>query len=239
MHDLSVEQVRAYSSSRITATFTHSRTKVGECVSMDFITGLPKVHGRDCIYVVVDRLTKFAHFFAISSEYKAPQVAELFFREVFRLHGLPKYIVSDRDNRFLSAFWQELFRLAGTELTPSTSYHPQTDGQTEIVNKWVEGYLRNYVSGQQKAWIKWLHLGEHCYNTTYHMSIGMTPFEHCMAMMLLHLWIWRLGIAGLPKPRIGYRRVKISLRLSRITCRFPRTNRRCMQTDTGWSTVLR
>jgi hypothetical protein len=101
----------------------------------------------------------------------------LFFREVFRLHGLSKYIVSDRDNRFLSAFWQELFRLAGTELTPSTSYHPQTDGQTEIVNKWLEGYLRNYVSGQQKAWVKWLHLGEHCYNTTYHMSIGMTPFR--------------------------------------------------------------
>jgi hypothetical protein len=60
---------------------------------------------------------------------------------------------------------------------PSTSYHPQTDGKTEIVNKWLEGYLRNYVSGQQKAWIKWLHLGEHCYNTTYHMSIGMTPFK--------------------------------------------------------------
>ncbi|KAH9316788.1 hypothetical protein KI387_044526, partial [Taxus chinensis] len=68
------------------------------------------------------------------------------------LHGLPKNIVSDRDNRFMSTFWQELFRLAGTELTPSTSYHPQTDGQTEIVNKWIEGYLRNYVSGQQRAW---------------------------------------------------------------------------------------
>jgi hypothetical protein len=128
-------------------------------------------------------------------------VAELFFREVFRLHGLPKYIVSDWDNRFLSAFWQELFRLVGTELTPSTSYHPQTDGQTEIVNKWVEGYLCNYVSGQQKAWIKWLHLGEHCYNTTYHMSIGMTCSEHYMAMMLLHLWIWCLGIARAPKAK--------------------------------------
>jgi hypothetical protein len=67
--------------------------------------------------------------------------------------------------------------LAGTELTPSTSYHSQTDGQTEIVNKWVEGYLRHYVSGQQKAWIRWLHLGEYCYNTTYHMSIGMSPFR--------------------------------------------------------------
>jgi hypothetical protein len=117
---------------------------------MDFITRLPKVQGRDCIYVVVDRLTKFAHFFAISSEYKTTQVAELFFREVFRLHGLPKYIVSDRDNRFLGAFWQKLFKLAGTELTPNTSYHPQTDGQTEIVNKWLEGYYVTMCQGSRK-----------------------------------------------------------------------------------------
>ena len=74
-----------------------------ESVSMDFITGLPKVQGRDCLYVVVDRLTKFAHFFSISSDYSATQVAELFFREVFRLHGLPKAIVSDRDSRFTGA----------------------------------------------------------------------------------------------------------------------------------------
>jgi hypothetical protein len=101
----------------------------------------------------------------------------LFFKEVFRLLGLPKYIISDRDKRFLSAFWQELFRLAGTELTPNTSYHPQTDGQTEIVNKWLEGYLRSYMSRQHKAWVKLLHLGEHRYNTTYHMSISMTLFR--------------------------------------------------------------
>ena len=143
---------------------------------MDFITGLPRVQGRDCIYVVVDRLTKFAHFFAIPSTYTAAQVADLFFREIFRLHGLPRFIVSDRDSKFMSVFWQELFSLCGTDLTPSTSYHPQTDGQTEIVNKWVEGYLRNYVTAQQKAWIRWLHMGEYCYNTTYHMSIRMTPF---------------------------------------------------------------
>ncbi|XP_059067082.1 uncharacterized mitochondrial protein AtMg00860-like [Cryptomeria japonica] len=66
---------------------------------------------------------------------------------------------------------------SGIELNHSTSYHPQTDGQTEIVNKWIEGYLRNYVSGQQKAWVHWLYLGEYCYNTTYHISIGMTPFK--------------------------------------------------------------
>ena len=66
--------------------------------------------------------------------------------------------------------------MVGTELTLSTSYHPQMDGQTEIVNKWLEGYLRNYVSEQQKAWLRWLHLGEYCYNTTHIMSIGMSPF---------------------------------------------------------------
>ena len=114
---------------------------------MDFITGLPKVQGRDCLYVVVDRLTKFAHFFSISSDYFTAQVAELFFREVFKLHELPKTIVSDQDSRFIDAFWQELFRLVGTKLATNTSYHPQSDGQTKIVNKWIEGYLRNYVTG--------------------------------------------------------------------------------------------
>jgi len=96
---------------------------------MDFITWLPMVQGKDCIFVVVDRLTKYAHFFSISAHYTTAQVAELFFREIFRLHGLPKTIVSDRDNRFMGRFWQELFRVVGTELTPSTSYHPQIDGQ--------------------------------------------------------------------------------------------------------------
>ena len=70
----------------------------------------------------------------------------------------------------------------GTELATSTSYHPQSDGQTQIVNKWIEGYLRNYVAEQQKTWIKWLHLGEYCYNTTHHMSIKMTHFKAYMAM---------------------------------------------------------
>jgi hypothetical protein len=144
---------------------------------MDFITGLPETQGKDCIYVVVNQLTKFAHFYAIPTDYNAVQVAELFLREVFRLHGLPQSIVSDRDSRFIGTFWQELFRLVGTKLRPSTSYHTQTDRKTEIVNKWVEGYLRNYVSRQQRTWVRWLHLEEHCYNTTFHMSIGMTPFR--------------------------------------------------------------
>eukprot|EP00253_Pinus_taeda_P032286 PITA_32286 len=99
-----------------------------ECISMDFITGLPMVQGKGCIFVVVDRLTKYSHFFVISAHYTATQVAELFFREIFRLHGLPKTITSDKDSRFMGGFWQELFRLVGTELTSRTSYHPQMDG---------------------------------------------------------------------------------------------------------------
>jgi hypothetical protein len=148
-----------------------------ESISMDFIIGLHKTQGKDYIFVVVDRLTKFAHFFTIATDFSATQVAELFFTEIFRLNDLPKNIVSDRDSRLLSTFRQELFILVGTTLTPSTSYHPYMDGQTEIVNKWVEGYLRNYVAGQQKAWVRWLHLGEYCYNTTQHVSIGMSPFR--------------------------------------------------------------
>jgi transposase InsO family protein len=126
---------------------------------MDFITGFPKVQGKDCIFVVVDRLTKFSHFFSIATDLSASHVADLFFRDIFRLHGLPKTIVSDRENMFMSNFWQEIFRVVGMTLTPNTRYHPQTDGQTEIINKWFEGYLQNYVSGQQKAWVKWLHMG--------------------------------------------------------------------------------
>jgi hypothetical protein len=120
---LPVEEVIACSSSRATSTTPHSRAEKGEYI-YGLITDLPKVQGKDCIYVVVDRLTKFAHFYTILIEYNAVQVAKLFFREAFRLHGLPKNIVSDRDSRFIGTFWRELFRLVGTELTPSTIYHP-------------------------------------------------------------------------------------------------------------------
>ena len=102
----------------------------------------------------------------------AYEVANLFFREVFRLHGLPRSIVSYMDSKFKIHFWQELFRLYRTKLTPSTSYHPQT----QIVNKWVEGYLINHIAGKHKAWVKWIYLCEYCYNSTYHMSIQMSPF---------------------------------------------------------------
>jgi hypothetical protein len=93
------------------------------------------------------------------------------------LQGLPRQIVSDRDGCFINMFWHKIFQLVGTKLATSTSYHPQTDGQTEIIKKWVEGYLRNYVGRKQRTWVRWLHMGEYCYNTTYHMSIRMSPFR--------------------------------------------------------------
>lgn len=148
-----------------------------ESISMDFITGLPKSEGKDAIYVVVDRLTKFAHFIPIQSNYKAQQLAEVFIKEIYKLHGFPKTIISDRDPKFLSHFWQEMFRQVGTRLNMSTSYHPQIDGKMEAVNKGLENYLRNYVIDKQYLWVKWLHLAEAWYNSSYHSSIKMTPYQ--------------------------------------------------------------
>ena len=99
--------------------------------------------------------------------------------------------------------------MCGTKLTPSTSYHPQTDGQIEIVNKWVEGYLRNYVTTQQRAWVKWLHMGEYCYNTTYHMYINMTPFMALYGYEAPSFMDMVLGIVECPKKNTSCRIVKI------------------------------
>ena len=94
------------------------------------ITGFPNVFGKNCIFVVVDRLTKFSHLFYVITTFTVSQVAELVFKEVFILHGLPKSIVSDKDNIFLSKFWQEIFKMVGKNFTPSTRYHIQNKGQT-------------------------------------------------------------------------------------------------------------
>jgi hypothetical protein len=104
-------------------------------------------------------------------------VAQIFMDQVFKLHGMPHSIVSDRDPTFTSNFWQELFKIQGTELHLSIAYHTQIDGQTEVVNKCLETYLRCFSSEKKNQWAQWLPLTEWWYNTSYHTTTRMTPFE--------------------------------------------------------------
>jgi len=120
-------------------------------VSMDFIEGLPKSDGCNVILVVVDRLTKYAHFIPVKYPYTASTIAQAFLDNVVKLHGLPNSIVSDRDTVFASHFWTQLFKLYKVNLTLSTAYHPQTDGQTERVNQCLEMFLRCSVQDSPKA----------------------------------------------------------------------------------------
>ena len=146
-------------------------------MAMDFIGGLPKAMGVDIVMVVVDSMTKYAHFCSLSHPYNAKEVAALFVKEIVRLHGFPNSIVSDRDKVFMSTFWTEMFRMAGTKLRYSSAYHPQTDGQSEAVNKCLETYLRCFIGSKPKQWPKWLAWAEYWYNTNYHGAIRMTPFK--------------------------------------------------------------
>ena len=120
---------------------------------MDFITGFPKSGNKSGLMVVVDKLFKYAHFCALPHPFTPALVAQYFMDQIFKLHGMPTSIVSDRDRIFTSNFWQELFRLQGTQLKLSTSYHPQMDGQTEAVKKCLETYLRCFTSEKKHLWV--------------------------------------------------------------------------------------
>ena len=143
-----------------------------ESITMDFITGLlrTKKHN-DSIMVVVDKLSKETHFIPVKSTYKALNIADIFMKEIFRLHGIPKIVSIDRDAKFTSRFWMSLFKGMDTKLKFSTTYHPQTDGQTERVNGVLEDMLRMYVMNQPGKWEDYIHLVEfHITIITKHLS---------------------------------------------------------------------
>lgn len=148
-------------------------------VSVDFITHLPKtVDGYDCIMVVVDKFSKRAHFVPTTSEATAETTAHLFFNTVWRAHGLPSKIISDRDSKFTSQFWQTLWRLLGTRLAMSTAFSPQTDGQTERINRTLEEYIRNYIDVMHKNWAQLLAPAEYAYNSAPILALdNKSPFQ--------------------------------------------------------------
>ena len=145
---------------------------------MDFITKLPKTSsGFDTIWVIVDRLTKSAHFLPIKETNKKEKLDRTYIREIVRLHGVPISIISDIDSRFISLFWQSLQKSLGTKLDMSTTYHPQTDGQSERTIQTLEDMLRACVIDFGKAWDIHLPLVEFSYKNSYHTSIKGAPFE--------------------------------------------------------------
>jgi len=146
-------------------------------ISMDFIEGLPKVGGKSVILTVVDRFSKYAHFIALGHPYTAASVARAFFDGVVHLHGFPTSIVSDRDPVFTGNVWRDLFKMAGVTLRMSTAFHPQTDGQSEVVDKVIAMYLRCVTGDRPRAWVDWLSWAEYCYNTSFHTALRATPFE--------------------------------------------------------------
>ena len=151
--------------------------KKWETVTMDLITALPKTkRGNDAIVVWVDKLSKHAHFAATTTTINAPGLAKLMYETVVRHHGIPIQIVSDRDTRFTSNFWRSLWKLTGTTLAMSTAYHPQTDGQTERMNRTLEDMLRATTNYEQDNWDEHLITLEIAYNNSVQASTGFSPF---------------------------------------------------------------
>jgi hypothetical protein len=149
-----------------------------EMITMDFVSGLPKrKRGNNAIWVIVDRLTKFALFLPVKMTDSVDKLAKIYVNEVVRLHGVPTLIVSDRDPRFTSRLWPSIQRALGTNLSISTAFHLQTDGQSERIIQILKDLLRACALEFGGNWEEHLSLVEFTYNNSYQATIGMAPFE--------------------------------------------------------------
>ena len=144
-------------------------------ISVDLIGPLVTSKGKDTILVIVDRFSKKAYFLPCNTTITSQGVANLYKEHVFREHGLPRKVISDRGSQFVSSFMKNLYDLLRIEANPSTAYHPQTDGQTERMNQELEEYLRIYVNEKQNDWVGWLPIAQFCHNDRQHSATGFSP----------------------------------------------------------------
>jgi len=148
-----------------------------QSIAMDFITELPVSEECDQLWMVIDRFTKMVHFLPLKQEGKtAADLVVIFAREVWRFHGLPTDIVKDRDSQFTFEVWKEFLQLSAIRPQMSTTFHPQTDGQTEQLNQTIEAYLRAFISKEQDDWVCLLPMAEFAYNNSVTIGNGMSPF---------------------------------------------------------------
>jgi hypothetical protein len=172
-------------------------TTVWADVVMDFVEGLPSVSGKSVILTVIERFSKYCHFLPLGHPYTTTSVARLFFDNVVKLHGILSSIVSDRDPVFMGQFWQELFRLASVKLHLLSTFHPQSDGQSEVANKIIVMYLRCLVGDLQCSWLHWLPWAVFCYNTSVQASLKTSPFRVVYGRDLSSLCFYMPGEACL------------------------------------------
>ncbi|PKU77656.1 hypothetical protein MA16_Dca013448 [Dendrobium catenatum] len=173
---------------------------IWEDLSLDFVLGLPRTQrGHDSVMVVVDRFSKMAHFVACKKTSNALHIAQLFFHNIIRLHGVPRSLTSDRDVKFISHFWRELWKQLGTDLRLSSAYHPQSNGQTEVVNRTLGSMLRCLVQDYPKRWEEVLTTAEFAYNSMVNRSTGKSPFS----IVFTKLPNLALDVAILPKCKSG------------------------------------
>ncbi|GJZ11800.1 putative reverse transcriptase domain-containing protein [Tanacetum coccineum] len=178
-------------------------------ITMDFITKLPKsLQGFDTIWVIVDRLTKSSHFLPIRKNDPLDKLARLYLNRIVARHGIPTSIIYDRDGRFTSNFWKSFQKALGTDISMSTMYHPETDGQSQRTIQTLEDMLRACVIDFGKGWVKHLPLAEFSYNNRYHASIKAAPYEALIDKRATLIrnesrWSSRLGTELCLRSRLG------------------------------------
>ena len=147
-----------------------------EIISIDLIGPLPQFEGKNAILVIIDRFSKMIYLFPVMDTITSKGVATIFRNSIFKLHGTPRKVISDRGPQFVSSFMKDLYELLNIQANPSTAYHPQMDGQTEQINREVEKYLRIYMNYRQTNWTEWLALAKFAHNSQTTSATGISPF---------------------------------------------------------------